>query len=499
MVARAFLPGSVLERPAGKLNRVSDLRSAKTKKPIPKDSIDEAGSNYRTLIDDPMFADLNLENVRVLERSEHSISRKKIAPNALKILYKLDSAGFQGFLVGGCVRDLMIGIEPKDFDIATDATPEQIRSLFRNARIIGRRFKIVHIRFGREIYEVTTFRAQHDPEQLPTPPSGGNRRALAGVESARSSTGMILRDNVYGDINDDAVRRDFSINSLYYTIRNYLVLDFCDGLTDIEKRQIRIIGDPIQRYTEDPVRMLRAIRFAAKLQFSIDRETEDAIEELAQSMESVSSARLFDEIVKLYSTGHGERTHALLLRSKLRHYILPDTFRSLENRDDPSCELIALALRNTDNRLAENKSVTPAFLYAALLWPVLIEALGKPISNSNIQELRIAASEIISRQNSITAMPRRISMPLREIWELQIKLTRRNKRSAISAFEHPRFRAAYDFLLLREEAGEDLKEVASWWTDLQLVDADQQASMFFALNPRQGRRRRRRRGSTANK
>ncbi len=437
------------------------------------------------LIDDRLLADLDARNVKVVPRDSHCISRKNISSSALKVLYKLDAEGFQAFLVGGSVRDLLMGNTPKDFDIATNATPEELRQLFRNARIIGRRFKIVHIRFGREIIEVTTFRAHHQPESISQDRSN---KSLKNVDSAHSSSGMILRDNVYGGINEDAVRRDFTVNALYYTIRNFLILDFSSGLEDIENRQIRIIGDPATRYKEDPVRILRAIRFAAKLGFAIEDRTRKPIDELADMLASVAPARLFDETLKLLSTGCGEKTFDLLKQFRVGNYLFPATLDCLADIDKPENRLVSLALRNTDQRLAEGKSVTPAFLFAALLWPVLRNELGQdPGSDSpGIQLIQQQSNLVLSRQMQFTAIPKRFTVAIREIWELQVRLERRTKRSVVNAHQHPRFRAAYDFLLLREDSGEELGGLGRWWTEFQFADSQQQAILLNALD---GRRR----------
>ncbi len=441
------------------------------------------------LADDPLLADLDLDSVTYVTRDQHCISRKNISPNALKVLYKLDSEGYQAFLVGGGVRDLLMGNRPKDFDIATDATPEQLRELFRNARIIGRRFKIVHIRFGREIIEATTFRAHHKPKEVTKEKS---RKALMHLDSAHSSSGMILRDNVYGDINEDALRRDFTVNALYYTIRNFLVLDFSSGLEDIEQRLIRVIGDPMVRYKEDPVRMLRAIRFSAKLGFSIEQKTREPIDSLAEMLSSVAPARLFDETLKLLSSGHGEKTFELLSQFKVGKFLFPDTLDCLDKGDVPENRLVRLALRNTDSRIAEDKSVTPAFLFAALLWPVLRSRLEVSLADRqpSIEHLHQVAGQVIGRQLEYTAIPKRFSLAIKEIWEFQLRLQRRNKRGVITAYQHPRFRAAYDFLLLREESGEQLDGLGQWWTEFQLVDKAEQANMINALDSHRRSRRR---------
>lgn len=437
------------------------------------------------------------DSVRILSRDEHGISRKQISPNALKVLYRLGDAGFQAFLVGGGVRDLLLQGSPKDFDISTDATPEEVRELFRNSRIIGRRFKIVHIRFGREIIEVTTFRAHHQAET--TISDNSSRKAMRDMDSAHSDTGMILRDNVYGTIGEDALRRDFTINSLYYTTRGFVVLDFADGQSDLERRLIRVIGDPETRYREDPVRLLRAVRFAAKLDFSIEPSTEEPIDRLADLLESVSPARLFDETLKLLACGDAERTYALLNRYRIMDYLFPATRATTRDPDSSSARLVQLALGNTDRRLQQGKSITPAFLYAALLWPPLLEALRQrgvgPNDRPRQPVLQEAANEVITAQLQHTAIPRRFTAMMREIWDLQWRLMPTTPRRTLAAFEHPRFRAAYDFLVLREEAGENTSGQGQWWTEFQRADETQQEKMLAALQEKRGGGKKRRRRS----
>ncbi|MDD9888955.1 MAG: polynucleotide adenylyltransferase PcnB [Gammaproteobacteria bacterium] len=435
-----------------------------------------------------------LEKANVISRDSHTISRKQIAPNALKVLYRLSDAGFHAYIVGGGVRDILLGNQPKDFDVATNATPEEVKKLFKNARIIGRRFKIVHIRFGREIIEVTTFRANHMPQNEiadHTP-----RRQIRGLDSAHSKSGMILRDNVYGNIDEDAMRRDFTINALYYTTRNFELLDFCGGLDDMQNRQIRIIGDPIERYKEDPVRMLRAIRFSAKLGFEIEEKTRQPINEYSYLLDSVSAARLFDETLKLMIGGFAQRTFALLSEFQLGSYLFAPTLEAIEQGDPVAAKLVSLALRNTDERLASGKSVTPAFLFAALLWPLLKLNLAQS-KNQGLhpqQAFQQAAQSALMEQLDYTAIPKRFTVASREIWELQNRLQRRNKRSIESAFNHPRFRAAYDFLLLREEAGEELGGLGQWWTDFQNGDTKLRSELIAAVSkPRKRRRRRNKR------
>ena len=418
-----------------------------------------------------------LEKARIVERDQHSVSRRFISDNALKVLTKLRAGNFDAYLVGGCVRDILLGSKPKDFDVATSATPEEVRGLFKNAHIIGRRFKIVHIRFGREIIEVTTFRADHVPNIQKE--GQHSRKNLKDSVSAHSSSGMILRDNVYGNIDEDAARRDFTINALYYTLDQFRILDFCDGLKDLDEGLVRIIGDPESRYREDPVRMLRALRFAAKLNFEIEPATLKPIDELAHLLESISPARLFDETIKLLTGGNAVATFELIRNCEVGHYLFPPTLNALAQCDVEAARLLDLALENTDKRLAEEKSVTPAFLFAALLWPVLQHRLNvkKAALDNDYQAFQIVANDVLVKQLQYTAIPKRFSLVTKDIWEMQLRLTRKNRRSVENVFAHPKFRAAYDFLLLREESGEDLDGLGQWWTDYQVADDEQRAAM----------------------
>jgi poly(A) polymerase len=440
------------------------------------------------------LADLDLSGASVIEREDHCISRKSISPNALKVLYRLSEAGYHAFLVGGGVRDLLLGDTPKDFDISTDATPEEIKQLFRNAMIIGRRFKIIHLRYGREIIEVTTFRAPHAPEN--NFQENAPNRSIKGLDSAHSSTGMILRDNVYGNINEDALRRDFTANALYYTIDGFRIIDFANGMADIENRLLRIIGNPATRYREDPVRLLRAIRFAAKLDFTIEPGTRAPMDELADLLRSIAPARLFDESLKLLIGGQAEKTFALLRQFRAGEVLFQDTLAATTDPELPASRMVVLALRNTDTRLAADKSVTPAFLYAALLWPPLqqyIASLPEDTGTGSLIQQQEAANRVILKQLQITAIPKRFTMAMREIWELQLRLGIRTRRGVETVYAHPRFRAAYDFLLLREEAGELLDGLGQWWTDFQHGDKNQQEQMLAALGKSGNQKRRRRR------
>jgi len=425
--------------------------------------------------------------LRVIPRDQHRISRKNISPNALRVLYKLKEGGFQAFLVGGAVRDLLLDGRPKDFDIATDATPEQVRKLFRNSRLIGRRFKLAHVVFGGEILEVATFRAMTD--------DGSGDRHMVG--------GRIVRDNVYGKIADDAIRRDFTVNALYYSIADFSVHDYVGGYEDIERRVLRLIGDVEERYREDPVRMLRAIRLAAKLDFTIEPKAYEAIGKLAPLIAEAAPARLFDELIKLFLSGHAVESFAGLLDSGLLHELLPLTARALEKHTPGSgAALIDAALANTDERLAEGKSVTPAFLLAALLWPATRKASKEFIAaGADPQAAWISAAEkVVGQQVKRMALPRRFTVPMQEIWSLQPRFEQTQKKRASRLLAHPRFRAAFDFFSLRALDEPALVDMVAWWTDAQgkvkpeADPAEEPEAASDAPPAARKRRRRRRRG-----
>lgn len=403
----------------------------------------------------------------IIPRDQHNISRKNVSPAALRIMRQLHEAGFSAFLVGGGVRDLLLGGHPKDFDVATDAKPEEIKRLFRGARIIGRRFQIVHVRIGREIIEVTTFRGHHD--------------------EARSADGMLLRDNVYGTIETDAVRRDFTVNALYYNAQDFAVYDYTGGLEDLKRRQLRIIGDPVTRYKEDPVRMLRAVRFAAKLGFSIEPKTADPIFELGHLLRNIPAARLFEEVLKLFLGGSATATFTLMREYQLLTYLFPGTEAALEAGDPLGAALIEQTMVNTDKRVRSDKTVTPAFIYAALLWPALQAEMRRLASHMPPAPAYLqAAQTVISQQLSHTSLPKRFLMPMREIWDLQYRLPQRQGLRALRLLEHPRFRAAYDFLLMREAAGESLDGLGTWWTRFQGADDEEREQMVKALGKQAG-------------
>ncbi|WDE10988.1 polynucleotide adenylyltransferase PcnB [Thalassomonas haliotis] len=441
-------------------------------------------------------------NPVVLTRDQHPVSRKHISTNALKVLYRLNKGGYDAYLVGGGVRDIILGLEPKDFDIATNATPEQIKELFRNCRLIGRRFRLAHIVFGRDVIEVATFRGHHDSNQ---------EKAKSNQKTSKQSEhGMLLRDNIYGSIEEDAERRDFSINALYYSVTDFKVYDFANGVEDVHNRIIRLIGDPETRYREDPVRMLRAIRFATKLDMTISEESQAPIAELAPLLANIPAARMFEEFNKLFLSGKARANFDMLRDYGLFKYFFPVVEQSLEQEENIHLnDFIRLALKNTDLRINNNQRVTPAFLLAAMLWYPLQARIQRLNAASQLtpQDAFFAAyNELISEQQRSIAIPKRFQLVMKDIWILQDKLARRDGKRAYKSFEHPKFRAGYDFLLLRGEIeGGPAQELAKWWTDFQTAHPETQQQMIKAVavnrpGARRSTRKRRKPGSqSANK
>lgn len=421
----------------------------------------------------------------VLNSHEHSLNHKKISKHACEVIRVLQKNNFEAYAVGGCVRDLLLDLNPKDFDIATNATPQQVKKLFRRSRIVGRRFQIVHVQFGRELIEVTTFRSNNTDKN-------------GKVQKAES--GLLTRDNFFGSMHDDASRRDLSINALYYDTENNTLHDFCEGLEDLTARKIRIIGNPATRYSEDPVRLLRVARFAAKLGFQIESKTLKPIAKMASSLQHVSAPRMFDETLKLFMGGYGLAVFQLLYEYRLFAHLVPQTNRLIDQGHPTAKKMVEQALINTDLRIRSNKRVTPAFIYAALLWPSVqkiaseYERQGHPAYSA----LNKAANEVISNQIPITAIPRRFTMAMREIWSMQLSLMKRGGNRANRSMENPRFRAAYDFILLREQTGESLDGLGDWWTKYQDANEDERQAMVQEINshrPRNRRPRRRSKGS----
>jgi poly(A) polymerase len=501
-----------------------------------------------------------------IPRSEHPISRSSISPNALKVLYRLNEAGYQAFLVGGAVRDLMLGITPKDFDVATNALPEDVRRLFRNCRLIGRRFRLAHVHFGSEIIEVATFRAAAAPEREDAEEeaeragedgggeSDGNEaegdeaqgeeaegdfaegdeagkgepeerepekgaRAVREVPAAAfdsehrafDTRGRILRDNIYGTIEEDVWRRDFAANSLYYSIEDFSIWDFVDGVSDVRARRLRLIGDPETRYREDPVRMLRAVRFAAKLDFTFDPETEAPMRRLAFLLDGVPPARLFDECLKLFLSGYGTKAFALLQKYGLFEHLFPMSSAAFALPPYAYArEMLEAGLANTDARVIADKPVTPTFLFAILLWGAVLRELNERQAGPapDLAQLMQACDAVLKAQQARVAIPRRFAVPMRELLMLQPRFGRRSGVKSLSLLQHPRFRAAYDFLLLRAQAGVADPELAAWWTEIQQLPQEERVARVQARPHEPGgadtpegaggaprrRRRRRRRG-----
>lgn len=392
--------------------------------------------------------------LQVVPRDQHPISRHNFSANALHVLYRLRDAGYGAYLVGGAVRDLFVHGHPKDFDIATDATPEQIKDVFRNCRLIGRRFRLAHVFFGGEIIEVATFRANHD--------DGSGDRA--------TENGRLVRDNVYGTIEDDAVRRDFTCNALYYAIDDYSVRDYVGGVADIQRRVMRLIGDPEQRYREDPVRMLRAVRLAAKLHFQIEPATAAPIRPLSSLLAAVSPARLFEESMKLFLSGHAVASFHGLEQFGLYAQLFPDSSVALaHNSKGVLRHMLLVGLHNTDQRVAQENLVSPTFLFALLLWPAFCRQLvALQAKGYRAQEALLLASErVILRQSKRVALPKRFSMPMQEIWLLQHRWGIRQPKRVLRTLAHRRFRAAYDFLLLRQAADPTHAADIAFWHEAQ--------------------------------
>jgi poly(A) polymerase len=417
---------------------------------------------------------------KIIPRSAHGVSRDEVSKSALKVLYRLHKSGYQAFLVGGCVRDAMVGLHPKDFDVATDATPDEVRALFSNCRLIGRRFRLAHVRFGREIIEVATFRAAANH---------------ADDDHAHDDEGRIIRDNVYGAIEEDVWRRDFTCNALYYNIADHSIWDFVDGVEDIRQKHIVLIGDADQRLREDPVRMLRAVRFAAKLEFTVDDSVTKAIRNNVGLLANVPAARLFDEFLKLFQAGHAERTFDMLRDYGLFVQLFPAVDQEI-NEDDAFADFVRAALRNTDKRVAAGKSVTPMFLLGVFFWAparrlAAIRRSEEKMSES--QALSLASYELTGQQQRRISIPRRFTVPMREMIALQPRFTATRGKRAFNLLEHRRFRAAYDFMMLLAEVGQFDAELAKFWTEVQKQSPDERAESFQINRKPRARRRSRRR------
>ena len=415
----------------------------------------------------------------VIPVSTHGITRDRISSGSRRVCETLQGHGHKAYVVGGAVRDLLIGAEPKDFDIATDATPEECRRYFRRARIIGRRFQIVHVMMGPETLEVTTFRGTLDEK------------------TKTDAHGRVLHDNVFGSHAEDAARRDFTANALYYDPASEAVIDYHHGVGDLKQKTLRMIGEPRARYREDPVRMLRAVRLAAKLGLLIDPEAKKPIREMASLLENVPAARLFDEMLKLLTSGHSVKCITQLRDEGLHHGLLPMLDVILEQ---PMGEkFVMLSLANTDERVRRNKGISPSFLFATLLWHEVlanwekIKTKGAPKTPA----LYEAMDDVLSVQGEKLAITRRIAGDIKDIWALQPRFEQRAGKRPYALLEQPRFRAGYDFLVLRAESGEIDREVADWWTRFQSVDGEERAEMLMPEQPGEKKKRRRRKKPAA--
>jgi poly(A) polymerase len=439
---------------------------------------------------------------RVVGVDEHRIDPALISRNAVKVTSTLQQAGYQAYIVGGAVRDLLLGIKPKDFDVATNATPEQVQALFRRSRIIGRRFQIVHVTFygGREqeIIEVSTFRALVDAVASETLPEGRRlkRAELDSKTHAIDASGRVLRDNVWGSQAEDAERRDFTINAMYYDPAAQTVHDYHHGMEDIRARTLRMIGDPVTRYREDPVRMLRVVRFAAKTGFGIDEETRAPIAELAPLIHNVPSARLFDEMLKLLMSGHAWASLQELRKAGLHKGLLPLLDVAIEQ--PMGQRFVQLALDNTDRRVQAGKPVSPGFLFASLLWHHVLQRWTKLREEGEhpIAALNTAMDMVLEKQTGQLAIQRRFVTDMRDIWGMQPRFEKRVGRMPYRLLESPRFRAGYDFLQLRCEAGEQPAEVGKWWTDFQNAHPDEREALLESARPARGRSGKGARGSS---
>lgn len=392
------------------------------------------------------------------------IDNTKISKFAISVIKTLQNNNFEAYLVGGCVRDALSGIEPKDFDIATNATPDEVRKIFKASRIIGKRFKLVHVFDRSELLEVATFRSDIKPNEDES-------------DLIKDNTGKIIRDNVWGTLEQDCFRRDFTINALYYCPITKKIEDRNNGLRHIQKKIIVSIGDPQVRFKEDPVRSLRAIRFSNKLGFKIDNQVKDAIYDKGYLLAGISNARLFDEFCKIFLNGMGEKNFTKLHSFNLIKYLVttnPDS-------DDFSKNMMLSALKNTDERVKNNQSVTPGFLLAALLWPILLARCTKN-NEINIRKFFRSMDGVLREQQRLTAIPRKFNSYIKDIWVLQLKLHSRIKSQPYKIIRHPRFRAAYDFLLVREKASFDKNGLGKWWTDFQKNDDSLRGSLIARMN-----------------
>lgn len=419
------------------------------------------------------------DGAKRISANAHKIDKNLISQAALKTCDGLQKAGFEAFIVGGAVRDLLMNVKPKDFDVATDATPEEVYKVFRRSRIIGRRFRLVHVLWGQETIEVSTFRGHHQSEG----------------DAQTNDSGRIIRDNIFGNLTEDAARRDFTANALYYNPANEEVLDFHNGVADLKSNLLRMIGDPTTRYQEDPVRMLRAVRLSAKLGLKIEKNTEVPIQKLADLLQDVPPSRLFDEMLKLFLSGHAVESISALREQHLHHGLLPLLDVVLEQ---PLGErFVMLALKNTDERIKIGKSSNPSFLFATLLWHEMLVAWDKfnAQGEHSIPAMYMAMDEVIGVQAQKMAIHNRFTATMKEIWSMQPRFEQRAGKRPYGLLTHPRYRAGYDFLLLRCESGEIDMEIGEWWTKFADADAETRAGMLLPDTSPKKRRKRSRKKS----
>ncbi|PWF54718.1 polynucleotide adenylyltransferase PcnB [Massilia glaciei] len=409
----------------------------------------------------------------ILGQADHGIDPKLLSSNAIRVTSSLQEAGFQAFVVGGAVRDLLLGVKPKDFDIATNATPEQVKRLFRRAFIIGKRFQIVHVMFGQDLLEVTTFRGAGE------------------INAPKDEHGRVLRDNTFGPQHEDAMRRDFTINAMYYDPATQQVLDYHGGIADIRDKTLRIIGQPEARYREDPVRLLRVVRFAAKLQFTIEPGTREPIHVMAPLINNVPAPRVFDEMLKLLMSGHALACLQQLRKEGLHHGLLPLLDVVLEQ--PIGMKFVTLALESTDDRIKAGKGVSPGFLFASLLWHQVVEkwTAYRAAGEAPIPALHLAADDVLDSQTEKLALQRKIGSDMRDIWSMQPRFERRNGKTPYKLLEHPRFRAGYDFLLLRCQSGEIEMELGEWWTAFYEGDISEREHLVETAHAAPGPKRKR--------
>ena len=419
-------------------------------------------------------------NKHIIKASQAGINPRMISKNALTVVEKLNRNGYEAYIVGGCLRDLLLGKHPKDFDVATNARPDQIQTIFqRQCRLVGRRFRLAHIMFGHDVIEVATFRANHGEQHSEN-------------YAKQSEQGMLLRDNVYGTLEQDAERRDFTVNALYYSPKDNTLHDYFNGLEDLKAGKLRLIGDPATRYQEDPVRMLRSIRFMAKLDMFLDKPSETPIRQLAHLLKNIPPARLFDESLKLLQAGYGVKTYRLLREYGLFEQLFPALMPYFTPQGDSFAErMILTALTSTDERVADKLRVNPAFLFAAFFWYPLrekVDILKNEGGLNNHDAYALAANEVLDVFCTALAVPRRHTAVIRDIWFLQLQLTKRSGKVPEKTMMHPKFRAAFDLLVMRAEIeGGEAIELATWWHEYQFSNADQRIDLMkeqAKLNPK---------------